>query len=179
MNKEFSIYDSPFSEETKKIRRNSLVLSGLSLFIGLSGNLPKELSLFGLTFTPLQQNIIGWFILAVALYHYLHFLSVALVELAKWIHPFYAELLTKKRLVKHHPAFDETDFMDIPDPNSEYDKGTIYENTKKEYIWQTQNKLKYLYNWVYLKLVIEIIVPIIIGTWGLIELFNLITNYST
>jgi len=173
MNKEFSIYDSPFSDETKKIRRNSLLASGLCLFVGLTGEIPEKLSLLGVSFTSAQKNILGWFMFAVALYLFLHFVSVACIETAKWIHPFYVRVLTKRKLLKH-PAFNETDFMNIPGPFNEQDRNEIAAEAKEESEWRAQRKLKYLYNLIYLKLIIEVLVPMIIGVWGLLELVQLI-----
>ncbi len=83
MSKKFSIYDSPFSDETKTLRRNSLIASGLSLFIGLTNELPKQFSLLGVSFNSEQQETMSWFIFAVAAYLFLHFLSVGGVEFAK------------------------------------------------------------------------------------------------
>ena len=172
------IYESPFSDETKKLRLNSLLASGLCLFVGLTGELPEKFSLFGVSFTSSQQNILGWFIFSVAAYLYLHFLSVACVEIAKWIHPFYVAMFTKKKLLEH-PAFDETDFMNLPGPFDEQDRNDIAEEIELRSKWHVQGRLKYLYNLVYLKLTIEVIVPFVIGAWGLFELLQLITMRST
>ncbi len=178
MNTDFSIYNSPFSDETKKIRRNSLLASGLSLFIGLSGNLPEKFALLGVTFTTTQQNIFGWFIFSTSLYLFLHFISVGSVEIAKWLHPYYVRSLTKKEVLKHG-AFDETDFINLPGPDNEQDKSKIYAQAEEESEWYTKKRLKYLYNLVYLKLIIEVLVPFAIGAWGLYSLFQLITNRSS
>ena len=178
MNKEFSIYDSPFSEETKKIRRNSLLFSGLSLFIGLSGKLPTEFLIFGMSFSNEQQSIIGWFIFALTIYHFLHFLSQGMVELGAWIQPFYVYINTRKVLLRH-PAFDETDFMNIPGPSSGIDKDLIYLNVKGEVEWKSKKTLRFLFNWIYLNLFIVIIVPVVIGAWGLLELCQLITSHCS
>jgi hypothetical protein len=120
MNKDFSIYDSPFSDETKRIRRNSLLASGLCLFIGLTGELPEKFALFGVTFSSAQQNTLGWFIFSVSLYFFVHFMSVACVEIARWIHPFYAGVLARRKLLKH-PAFDITDFVNVGGPIDKHD----------------------------------------------------------
>ena len=175
MNKEFSIYDSPFSDETKKLRLNSLLATGLCLFIGITGELPEKFALFGVSFTSAQQNILGWFIFSVAAYIFLHFTSLAAIEIAKWIQPFCVYVLTKRELLKH-PAFDETDFMNIPGPYNDQDRNEIAAAAEEESEWKVQKVLKFLYNLVYLKLAIEILAPFIIGVWGLFKLLQLITN---
>jgi len=95
MNKPFSIYDSPFSDETKKIRRNLLVASCACLFVGLSGEIPNNLIFIGYVM-PNHQALIGWFMFAISTYLFIHFLSIACIEVAMWIHPFYTAILTKK-----------------------------------------------------------------------------------
>lgn len=177
MNKDFSIYNSPFSEETRKIRLNCLLPSGLCLFIGLTGELPERFSLLGISFSTEQQTVVGWFIFAISLYIYIHFVSVASIEIAKWIHPFFKDAVAKRELLKH-PAFDETDFIDIPYPIDEHDKGQIAAQATDHADWRVQRKLRPLYGWVYPKLVLEIAVPYLFGLSGLVMLGLLITSKS-
>ena len=69
--------------------------------------------------------------------------------------------------------------MDIPGPFNEQDRNDIAEKVELESEWYAQSRLKHLYNLVYLKLTIEVIVPFVIGIWGLIELLQLITFGSS
>ncbi len=133
----FSIYDSPFSDETKIIRRNSLLVSGLSLFIGLSGNLPEKFALLGVSFSTDQQNVLGWFIFSVTLYLFLHFLSVASIEIAQWIHPFYAKVLTEREALKS-PAFNEMDFIETPTEIDKQNPDDIYAQAQEKAEWHTK-----------------------------------------
>lgn len=176
MNKGYSIFNSPFSDETKKLRLNSMLASGLCLFIGSTGQLPEKFGLLGVSFTSTQQNTLGWFILSVSLYLFLHFASLAIVDIARWIEPFLIEVSTRRTLLKH-PAFDATDFMDITGPMDEQDKSKIIASVKEESRWKIQGSLKYLYNFVYLKIAIEILPPFIIGIWGFFALVQLITRH--
>ncbi|MCZ8501282.1 hypothetical protein O9853_09475 [Vibrio lentus] len=180
MSKKFSIYDSPFSDETKTLRRNSLIASGLSLFIGLTNELPKQFSLLGVSFNSEQQETMSWFIFAVAAYLFLHFLSVGGVEFAKWVHPFLTARKQKEILLKRYPhAFWEDDFIDIPAPVNEDDKADMAADAAEEAHWKVQRNLGAFYSLIYVRLLLEIIAPIVFGVWGLYELANLIvTNAS-
>ena len=175
-NREFSIYESPFSDETKKLRLNSMLASLLCLFIGTTGKLPSEFSLLGIKFTSDQQQIVGWFILLVSVYLFVHFISSAFVELAKWIHPFYKGVVAKKELLKH-PAFDEEDFMDwsifLEDSQ---DKGEIRKAHLAQADWYVQGKLRPLYFFIYPKLLVEIVAPLLAGLSGMVSLSMLITK---
>ncbi|MCE9677796.1 hypothetical protein LZP69_01140 [Shewanella sp. AS1] len=177
MSEKFSIYDSPFSDETKVLRRNSLILSGICLFIGLTGELPSKLAILGVSFSAPQQNIIGWFLFAVLGYFYLHFLSNAAVEVAKWIHPFFKIISAKKiMLTQYSHAFDESDFANIPDEVNEQDINDMQANAISAADWEVTNRLRWLYNMIYVKLTIEIVAPVCIGVWAMVQLLVLIAN---
>lgn len=93
---------------------------------------------------------------------------MASVEFAQWLQPLYMKKLTKDKLLKH-PAFDETDFFDFP--VVQYDsqnRSDIATEAKEESYHYTEKRLKYLFSFVYIKLVIEVAVPLIVGVWGLI-----------
>lgn len=173
----FSIYDSPFSDETKVIRRNSLLLSGICLFIGLTGELPSKFALLGVSFTTAQQSFIGWFLFAVLAYFFLHFISNAAVEFAKWVHPFFKVVMAKNiMLTRYSHAFDKSDFENIPELVNEQDKNDMQADAFSEADWEITNKLRWLYKMIYLKLTIEIIAPVALGLWAMIQLLILITS---
>lgn len=177
MDNKFSIYESPFSDETKVLRRNSLIASGLCLFIGLTGELPEKFALLGVSFSTKQQGVIGWFILAVTIYLFLHFLSIAGVEFAKWVHPFYTQRLKKKLLIKQYShAFSEEDFIDIPSEVNEQDKNDMAAHAAEDANWQAEKKLRWLYALIYLRLVVEILAPLILGLWGVYEMVLLLIS---
>jgi hypothetical protein len=177
MTTKFSLYDSPFSDETKVLRRNSLLLSGICLFIGLTGELPSKLALLGVSFSTSQQSIIGWFLLAILVYFYLHFISNAAVDVAKWIHPFLKTITAKKIMLKTYPhAFDQEDFANIPNQVNEQDKSDMRADALSRADWQITNRLSLLYRMIYLKLTIEIAVPVCVGIWAMVLLLLLITS---
>ncbi|WP_429012748.1 hypothetical protein [Aeromonas hydrophila] len=177
MDKKFSIYESPLSDETKVLRRNSLLLSGLCLFIAITGELPSQFALLGVSFSANQQGLIGWFILAVAVYFFLHFISMASVEVARWIHPIYRSAVTKKTLLEDYShAFDEEDFVNIPGQVNEQDKNDMYKNAKEYADVHVTSKLRWLYSLIYLKLTIEILVPVLIGLSSMIMILFMLVG---
>ena len=175
MNKSFSIYESPFSEDTKKTRRNVLIASCVCIFIGMTNQLPSSFSLWGATFDSNQQTIVGWLLFSVTLYLYLHFLAVAGLEVAKWIRPFYEGVVTKNKLQKH-AAFDETDWLELFEEDNMDELEYIKQMAKEEAKFHVQKKLRYLYGLVYLQLTIELLVPVLLGAFGLIKLVILINE---
>ncbi|MBH0074777.1 hypothetical protein I6F48_04250 [Pseudoalteromonas sp. SWYJ118] len=180
MTKEFSIYESPLSEETMKLRRNTILSSVVCLFVSFSGALPTKISAIGLTFDKVeQQATLGWFIFFISLYLFLHFISNAFVEVARWLQPYIQSRLYKTELLKH-PAFDPTTFINQTnmgyDPQ-EQDLNVISTCEYSDAGYATKKKLKPLYVFIYLKLFMEVILPLIIGLIGLFKLYMLITSY--
>jgi hypothetical protein len=179
MDKIFSIYESPLSDETKVLRRNSLLSSGLCLFIAMTGELPSQFSLLGVSFSANQQELIGWFILAVAFYFFLHFISMASVEVARWVHPIYRSVVTKKTLLEDYSyAFDEEDFVNIPEQVNEQDKNAMYKNAKEYADMHVTSKLRWLYSLIYLKLAIEILVPVLIGVSSIMMILFILAGLT-
>ena len=97
MTEKFSLFQNPLSDETIAIRKNLMIASGVSIFIGITGELPSSFSLLGASFSSTQKYTIGWFILLVNLYLFIHFLVLASIEVAKWIHPLLSHHYLKKR----------------------------------------------------------------------------------
>lgn len=172
MNKKFSIYDSPLSDETKKIRRNTLISSSICIFIGMTHQLPCSFALWGAKFTSAQQTTIGWLLFSITLYLFLHLIASAGIEIAKWVQPFYEAIITKRSLLRH-PAFDETDWMKLFRGDNIHD---IEKEAKSEARLHVQRRLRHLYNLIYLKLIIEIILPLVVGATGLVMLISLIIS---
>jgi len=183
MTDKFSIYNSPLSDEAKKIRRNSVLASELCLFIGITAEIPKKFALLGIGFeSPQQQNTLGWFLFSVTVYFLIHFISVAGVEVAKWMHPFYKDVIAKQEL-RSHSDLDEEDFFNnhAPSKGQRQDKHQI--QLRNRINWhsecEAERKLMPLYWLIYLQLLIEIVIPIAIGSYGLYKLAQLITSLSS
>ena len=166
MNDIFSIYDSPFTDETKKLRRNLLIASSVCIFISMTNHLPTSFALWGAKFDSQQQTVVGWLLFFITLYLFLHFFASACVELAKWIQPFYEGIVAKKRILQH-PDYDKTDWEEFL---REDEPADIIESAKKYAHIHVEKRLKHLYNFIYLKLVIEIFIPVAIGIFGLLTL---------
>jgi len=81
----------------------------------------------------------------------------------------------KKELLKH-PGFDGIDWSDFLDPENDQDLNEVAKVVEKESDRKVQVNLRLLYNMIYLKHAVEIIVPIIISVWGLVTLFFVIEN---
>ena len=175
MSEKFSIYNDPFSEETIKLRHNSLLSSTACLFIGLTNSVPNKIALFGLGVQPANESMIGWFILLVSSYVYFHFLSSAIIELADWVKPFWVYINTKKELIINGP-FHEDDFENIPAPTDESDRNAMYQDAKEHKIWEFAQRFSFAYKFIYLKLLIEVLVPIIFGGISCIVLFCYVKN---
>lgn len=175
MTKQFSIYESPLSDETRKLRLNSLITTSLCLFIGLTGDLPQEFSVLGLKFSNNQQEIIGWFLVSVTTYTFLHFVSCGLIEVVNWIRPFYIYTIKKKKLLRH-PAYDETDFMEMCGQINEYDLKQVQDEADRYAHLYVENKLGFVIFFVYLRIFIDVILPLIVGVTGIYFLVNTINN---
>jgi hypothetical protein len=76
------------SEDTNKIKTKVFIFSGVSLFIGLTKILPTKLSIIGLNF---QQNekILGWFLLAITIFLFIHFAIMASLNLIKYFKDYF------------------------------------------------------------------------------------------
>jgi len=148
----------------------------LCLFIGVTEKLPSELSLLGIKFSSDQQQTVGWFIFIVTVYLFIHYISASCVEFAKWVHPFYKSVIAKRRLLKH-PGFDEESFTDRDALlEDDQDRNSIIRKTLVKSDWYVQGKLRPLYFFIYPKLIVEILVPFLVGLLGLFYLFQLITS---
>ncbi len=175
MNKGQFIYESPLCQETKTIRRNLLLSSSICLFVGLTNQLPEKIALLGISFNTTEQTTIGWFMFSVQIYFFLHFVANAFVEVAKWVEPFYKAVVERRALLSH-PAYDESDFLDIYPPADEHNLDEVEREADIESTWHVQKRLRFLYSFIYLKLVLEIILPIIVSCYGTFVLLSLITR---
>jgi hypothetical protein len=175
MKNTFSIYDSPFSDETKRLRRNVIFASSICIFIGMTRHLPSSFALWGAQFSSAQQTTIGWLLFSITLYLFLHFFASACIEVAKWAQPFYEGVVAKKNILRH-PEYDETDWMELFRDDEPAD---VVESAKNQAHIHVTKKLRHLYNFVYLKLFIEVLLPVAIGAIGLTKLALLLLCEAT
>lgn len=172
----FSPFSNPLSEETKKHKRNSVIVSGVCLLIALTATIPEKLAVFGINFsTAAQQKTVGWFIFSVSIYIFLYYLSYALPEIAKWLKPLFTVTRLKKRL-KNHPAFEGQDFSDFFGSDNPHNVEEFYSYHLKASEKESEKRLRPLLNFIYLKLFLEIALPIIFGAVAHVMYFNFVTN---
>ena len=155
---------------TGAVRRNLLLGSTVAFFIGWTGVLPTEISFLGLKFLGDQKEAISWAIFGITVYFFLHFLASACVELSVFLKPKAFFRAYKKDLLTH-PAFDETDWMDIGPPADPHNLGEIQEEARRDAKCAAERAVRPLENMVYVKLVIDVAFPLI---FPLVALFFLL-----
>ncbi|QNF25688.1 hypothetical protein FT673_21325 [Aeromonas hydrophila] len=83
----------------------------------------------------------------------------------------------KKTLLEDYShAFDEEDFVNIPGQVNEQDKNDMYKNAKEYADVHVTSKLRWLYSLIYLKLTIEILVPVLIGLSSMIMILFMLVG---
>jgi hypothetical protein len=170
-----------FTEKTIKIRRNSFILSGLSLFIGLTQSIPSKLTLLGVELDTSGQHTLGIFVFFTTLYYFLYFLSTTLPETFKFYkgHHWIVKLqktttgdtlgLVMKELDEiyedsnaMHEYQEQERLLEAGDEEREsQDIDRKIKDKINSSKWNHINKLK----WV--RLILELISPFIVGLWGL------------
>lgn len=167
-----------FTENTKKIRRNSFILSGLSLFIGLTQSIPSKLTLLGVELNTNGQHTLGIFVFFTTLYYFLYFLSTTLPETFKFYKEHYWTAKLQKTTTGDTMGLTYQDMYELPNKYYEFQEQESLLKTDpnagesrdidrkiKDKInsskWNHINKLK----WV--RLILELISPFIVGLWGL------------
>ncbi|TGN09652.1 hypothetical protein [Leptospira ilyithenensis] len=168
-----SLYKNPFSEETIKLRRNLLAVSTVNIFIWVTYEIPNSFSLFGLTFSSFQNPHLGWFIFTISLYFLLHYLSISFPEIAIWLKPILESKYRQKERMKH-PAFGVTDFLDLPGPYDGENIDSVIEDAKYEARQKTIKRLSLFYSFIYLKIVLDVLLPIVYSIFGITVLLVLI-----
>jgi len=162
------------SDETRKVRRSLLLVSVLAFFIGLTGSLPTELSFLGLKFTD-QAVAVSWFIFSIALFFFLAFLASSAVELSIFLKPRAFFAAYKKQLLQH-PAYDETDWMDIAPPADPHNLDEVQDEARREAKWAAEKAMKPLERFVWLRLLLDLAFPLIFSVVAMFLLSDTITN---
>jgi hypothetical protein len=168
------------SEKIRKIRRNSFILSGISLFIGLTQSIPNKFTLIGVELDDSGKGLLGIFIFYITFYYYLYFLSTTLPELLKEITPY----IRKKLQQNTKGEYLGMNIEEIYEPSSGQDKyqeeqeylASGAESAELQSIDNKVNniidnsKFNYIYKLKWLALMLELIPPLFIGLYGLITL---------
>jgi hypothetical protein len=80
------------AESTLKLKKNTLIFSGVSLFIGLTKSLPTKINLIGLDLTS-NPKTLGWFIFYITLVLFFHYFFVLTLD---YLIYFKKNILSKK-----------------------------------------------------------------------------------
>ena len=88
---------SMLSDTAIKIKTKLLLLSGISLFVGITKTLPTKLSLIGLNFED-KQSIIGWFLFAITLFLFFHFTFILILDLTNYFKNYFIQKNLKNLL---------------------------------------------------------------------------------
>jgi len=130
-----------------------------AFYVGISGDLPKSFTLLGLDFITSQQRInFGWAILSVATYVNLHFIARGCVEIGDWLYPKIKsdELATVK--------VDITKLTDVALDSIIPEILRRFEKSERDR--KIRKRLSPFYRFVWLRMFIEVVVPVIIFLVG-------------
>lgn len=173
-----SMFESQLTDETLKVRRNSMIMSGICFFIGLTEELPTEITALGMKFNNNQQESFGWFIFILTTYLLIHSLVLILINYAPWLKVVIAKSLEPRELgyilrQSQHCEADIHELLEPPNP-AHSTPSELKTYAAENAILQADKKLSVINIAVYMRLVIDILIPFIAGAAGLILLLNLI-----
>lgn len=158
-------YITPFSEGTQKLRRNLLVVATVDMFIGITNHIPVTFSMIGMSFEG-QSKPIGLFILIISSYYFLHFTASSLPEIAKWWKTALAAKYSRKEY-RSLPTYDPIDEFDLPQPADPDDLEQVAREIEETAQMKAKQKLRVLYMFRYLHMIIDVIVPYLYSIMGL------------
>ena len=172
-----------YTEKLIKIKTKLLILSGISLFVGLTETLPTKIALLGLDFSE-NQNILGWFILFSTIYFFVYFCARAFFEYfnqnlnlridkastklsGKTIGLTYGEVKEQLRLEsieqELHAREDGSFIQEVSDLNEQREQIATNKSTHVE----TYNKI--------LDSFFEIVIPLLFSVTSIVYLYNFLT----
>lgn len=152
-----------FTKTTQKVKRNSLILSTLSLFLGLTHQIPSGFVLLNIELDNSNQNILACFIFFITLYFFLYFLSFAFPEIIMLFRDIkYKKYLTKEEQIRNGPY-------------EYHERARIEENSLDEDLYNKRQQLNKMFKKSYeftkwLKLILEVVPAFVIGVFGLVML---------
>ncbi|HCE3710926.1 TPA: hypothetical protein NG678_004665, partial [Vibrio parahaemolyticus] len=68
-----------FSEEVQKLKTQTLVLSGVAMFIAITGALPEKIAIIGLDLSA-SKSTAGWFLFIILVYFSIKYLVLSALE---------------------------------------------------------------------------------------------------
>ncbi len=160
-----------FSDKTKKIRSKYIILSGVSLFVGLTETLPKKFSLVGLDLSE-NQEVLGWFIFFVTLILFLNFIALATLEFIEYYLP---SLIKKKtdNTTGNTLGLTSEECIQSHGGNYEQDENIGTPEQELKDINRENTNITYSYKKLYVRihnltvLICEFIFPIVFSLFGM------------
>ena len=173
-----------FTETTLKLKTKFIFVSGISLFIGLTETLPTKLALIGLSFEK-NEKILGWFLLAITIVLFMHFLLIGIVEVRKYyksriLHPIIEKLTARMDMTLdliNSDEYNRHEYSERIDIDTE-DTLAVEENdieNKKEIIEFTFDKQHLKFSEI-IELVFNLILPISLGVVSIYFLCNFLNS---
>ncbi len=170
-----------FSEEVEKLKTQTLILSGIALFIAITGALPKKIEIIGLDLSG-SKTTAGWFLTVLLSYFLLKFMMLAILELCrKWL-PYWIQYKGKNLRgdtlnFSESEVYEEYERQDHSEENE--DLGTLSGEVSnirfKQKKLENNYKSKYVFIhncWVYLS---DLFFPVVFGCysfWAIYQFLN-------
>ncbi|MGR5150134.1 hypothetical protein ACQKP8_26760 [Photobacterium alginatilyticum] len=166
-----------FSEECQKLKTKLLTLSGVCLFIAITGSLPEKIAIIGLDLSQ-SKNVSGWFILAVSMYFLAKFTILATLEVVRKNLPWLIGIKTRNTQgetlgLTYEECHQELDRCCNEDTDEGL--GTLFGELKE--IDRKKESIAYSYKTGYVKAYnfwlysIDFIFPLIFGVFSLHSLY--------
>ncbi len=162
-----------FSEITSKLRTKLIILSGISLFIGITEKMPHDFTIIGLKLGE-DDKTLGWFILVATAVIFSYFLMRSLLE----IKAYNANeiILNKTRNTtsefsgmtkKEYYSERENSNEDTYSPNYEMDSIDRQNGVIEKKFIISHNKFKKLTIYIF-----ELVLPVVLAATGVYYLFS-------
>lgn len=165
------------SDEGKPLRRYLLLLSGLSLFIGLTKELPSEFSLLGLKFEGEQKETVSWFIWCINFYFLIQFLIVAAIEFSDFLRPKIQTWASWRKLAEH-PVYEDAHIPFPDEPVNPHNMDAVHAEATQIGKATAQKYLKPLDIVARPKIFVDLFLPIILAFVALTFLFSAIRSHD-
>ena len=171
-----------FSEEVQKLKTQTLVLSGVAMFIAITGALPEKVAIIGLDLSG-SQSTAGWFLFIILVYFSLKYLMLSGLEVCE-------KYLPKWISFKIRNVRGDTLGFSIDEIEAEYEKGDFSENEEDlgtlsgeiREIKRKQEELELTYKsryvnthnaWIFL---VDFIFPALLSIYSAVALYEFLVS---
>jgi len=174
-------FPSLLSEDSRKTRRNLMVVSVACLLVGYTEQLPTKLSTLGITFDAGTQNLIGLGLFFVGVYFWMYFFICGWLEFLQWdkessiarkISELYNDDDAKgERISTHDQAVHEVELLECAYADSYSISAEYRHHRAKETVDAKLESLSFL---IRARVFFELVMPLLLALWGLYKLFPII-----